>query len=67
MNSWLNQLFSAGQTAQGNIVRRKKSSVAKYSSMQQLENEVRRRDFHMVETGDQVIVICNSGHLQILV
>jgi hypothetical protein len=28
--------------------------------------EVRKRGFHLVEYGGQFIVICNSGHLQVI-
>jgi hypothetical protein len=67
MSAWLKQVFAAGQVAKGNIVRRKKTSVARYSSMKDLIAEVKKRDFHMVETGDQVIIICNKGNVQIVV
>lgn len=59
--TWLAQVFRAGSVAKGNIVRRKKSSVERYASLASLEAEVKRRGFHLVETGDQVIVICNKG------
>jgi hypothetical protein len=67
MSAWLKQLFSAGQVAKGNIVRRKKSDVERYASMADLKAEVKKRDFHLIETGDQVIVICNKGHVKIVV
>jgi hypothetical protein len=67
MNAWLRQLFQAGQVAKGNIVRRKKSSVEKFSSIEALKTEVRARRFHLLETGDQLIVICNRGEVRILI
>jgi hypothetical protein len=67
MNVWLRKVFEAGAVAKGNIVRRKKASIERQSSMAELESEVRRRRFHLVETGDQVIVICNQGHVRILI
>ncbi len=65
MKAWLTQLFKAGQVAKGNIVRRKKSTVDMYSSIAELEAEVKKRGFHLIETGDQLIVICNKGHVGI--
>jgi phage baseplate assembly protein gpV len=67
VNTWIKQIFQAGQVAKGNIVRRKKSSVTRYATLAQLEAEVRKRKFHLIETGDQVIVICNSGNIKIVV
>jgi predicted O-methyltransferase YrrM len=64
---WLDQVFIAGQVAKGNIVRRKKTSVQRYSSLASLEAEVKRRGFHLVETGDQVLVICNHGSIRLRV
>jgi predicted O-methyltransferase YrrM len=64
---WIDQVFLAGQVAKGNIVRRKKTSVQRYSSIASLEAEVKRRGFHLVETGDQVIVICNNGSVKLRV
>ena len=66
MNSWLAQVFAAGAVAQGNIVRRKRASVIRYASLAELQREVRRRGFHMIYCGDQVIVICNTGAVRII-
>jgi hypothetical protein len=65
VNNWLRQLFKAGEVAKGNIVRRKKSTVEKYTSMNDLLAEVRRRNFHLIETGEQVIV-CNDGFFKVV-
>lgn len=67
MSKWLQQVFNAGQVAQGNIVRRKKSSVHKYASEAALVAEVKKRKFHLVTTGDQYIIICNTGQVQLLI
>lgn len=62
-STWIDQIFAAGEVAKGNIVRRKVASVERYASIAELEAEVRRRGFHMIRTGEQVIVICNAGQV----
>jgi hypothetical protein len=60
MSKWLNQIWSAGQVAKGNVVRRSLRSVMRYSSRPELENEVRSRGFHMALIGDQCVIICDK-------
>lgn len=66
-SAWLNQVFSAGSVNKGNIVRRQQSSVKKYSSEKDLVAEVKARGFHLIKTGDQYIIICNSGKVELVV
>lgn len=65
-SAWINQIFQAGQASQGNIVRRAKADVVMYASMAELIAEVKALGFHMIEVGDQVIVICNSGTFKLI-
>ena len=66
MNAWINQIFKAGAVAKGGVVRRNLSDVIKYAgSPQALLVEVKRRNYHLVQTGNQLIVICNSGDVKI--
>jgi hypothetical protein len=67
VNAWMKQIFKCGQVAKGNIVRRKRSSVQRYASMKALHAEVRRRRFHLIETGDQLIIICNRGEIKLVI
>ena len=67
MSKWLGQLFAAGQVAKGNIVRRQKSSVDRYASEKELCAEVKKRKFHLVTTGDQYLIICNKGQVQLVI
>ena len=66
MSAWLEQVFAAGSVAKGNIVRRKSSSVERYASVAELTAEVERQGFHLIETGDQLIIICNKGHVRLV-
>jgi hypothetical protein len=61
----INQIFEAKAVKSGGIVRRKKANVEKFSSLQYLLQEVKRRGVHLIESGDQYIIICNSGYFKL--
>lgn len=63
---WVRALFSAKAVARGGIVRRSVSSVEREIGRAVFEAEVRRRNFHLLEIGDQYIVICNTGHMRLV-
>jgi hypothetical protein len=63
--AWIRQMFSAQAVGRRIIVRRKKGSVHKYASYDLLERHCKENEFHLVETGDQYIVICNDGHFRL--
>lgn len=65
MNKWLEQVFGADAVASGNVVRRSRASIDKESSMADVIQEARTRGYHVIETGDQVVIICNTGELKI--
>ncbi len=54
-------IFEADIVRTGGIVRRSKVDVRTYSSFEELLEQVRERGFHLIETGDQYIVLCNKG------
>ena len=47
---WLDQIFHAKSVGRGGVVRRKLCDV---------EREVGRRGFHMLQSGEQVIILCS--------
>jgi len=63
---WINQIFVAQAVRNGGIVRRKISSVVRYASAKDLEAEVKRRKFHMVVSGDQYVILCNTGEFHLI-
>lgn len=63
--AWIDQIFAADAAAQGGVVRRSRESVEQYSSLRELVAEAKRRNFHVVETGGQVVVLCHEGDLVI--
>lgn len=64
--TWISQIFSSQSARGGGIVRRKMASVIEYASVEMLRAEVIRRGFHMVESGDQFVIFCNTGDLKIV-
>ncbi len=65
MNSWIERIFDAEAADKGAVVRRSIDDVEKLGSLAELLAECRKRDYHLIETGDQFVVICNSGVIKI--
>jgi len=65
MDAWLAQWFSANQTDNGGVIRRKRQDVDKYSSLAAVIAEAKNRGWHVVETGGQVVVLCHTGALNL--
>ncbi|KNG93469.1 hypothetical protein ATO11_09570 [Pseudaestuariivita atlantica] len=60
------QLFGAKAAQKGGVVRRSKRDVHREVGLDHLMREVTRRGFHLVESGDQYVIICHPGHIRIL-
>lgn len=58
---WLNQIFSAKAVLNGGVVRRSRRWVEAEIGHDLFERTVRARGYHLIETGDQLVVICHSG------
>ncbi len=65
MNVWLEQWFSAQACYKGGIIRRQRRDIDKFSSMAQVIAEVKQRRWHVLEVGDQVVVLCNDGDMRV--
>jgi hypothetical protein len=63
---WMDLVFSAKAVARGGIVRRSAAWVEREVGRDRFVAEVKRRGYHLVETGGQLIVICNSGGLRVI-
>lgn len=64
MSAWIDQMFKAS-AANGGVVRRARRDVVRYSSVQTLITEAKKRGFHVVETGGQLVVLCHTGVLKV--
>jgi len=65
VSAWVDQIFAADQAAQGGVVRRSRDSVDQMASMAEIITEAQGRQFHVLETGDQVVILCHPGEVVI--
>ena len=63
MGAWVDQVFRAQQARYGGVVRRSRDDVEKFDSLPELVDEARRRRFHVIETGGQVVILCHEGEV----
>jgi hypothetical protein len=62
---WLAGVFSAKAAASGGVIRRNRHWVENEIGRDRFMAEVRARGFHLLETGNQFIVICHPGHIHL--
>jgi hypothetical protein len=67
MSQWIEKIFSAKIATEEGVVRRKKTSVERYATLDDLIAAVKKRKFHLIETGDQYVIVCNTGAVKIVV
>jgi hypothetical protein len=48
------------------VIRRNKSDVDRKIGRDRLELEVRKRGFHLVEAGNQFLIICDRGDIRLI-
>ena len=58
--SWIARIFAA-KAAKGQVIRRKIEWIDREVGRARFMSEVRRRDFHLLQTADQFIIVCHSG------
>ena len=63
---WVAQLFSSQSAQKGAVVRRSRRWVEREVGRDAFERELRRRGYHLIETGDQMIVVCHAGPIRIV-
>jgi len=61
-SAWINELFAAQSVANGGIVRRARKNVDD-DMLEELIHEAGARGYHVIETGEQVVVLCHAGQL----
>jgi hypothetical protein len=65
MSAWVDQIFEAAQANRGGVVRRSIYDIERFASLDEIIGIARDRHFHVIETGDQVVILCNEGELKI--
>lgn len=66
MSQWIENIFAAKIATEDGIVRRKKASVERYASRAELIAAAKKRNFHLIETGDQFVIVRNTGAVKII-
>ncbi|MCR9112149.1 MAG: N-(5'-phosphoribosyl)anthranilate isomerase [Rhodobacteraceae bacterium] len=63
---WIAQIFSTQAARKGAVVRRSRAWVDREVGRDAFEAEIRRRGFHLIETGDQFVIVCHNGPIRLL-
>ena len=63
---WIAQVFGSDIAKRGGHVRRKLSSIDRFASRDDLTAEVKKRGYHIVEIGDQWVIVCNKGNVKLI-
>ncbi len=65
MSSWVDTMFGADQARNGGVVRRSIYDIDRLGVLDEIVERAKEQNFHVIETGDQVVVLCHSGSLMI--
>jgi hypothetical protein len=63
---WLDQIFTAKAARQGGVVRRKIRDVEREIGRDALELAVRRRGFHLLECGEDYVIVCHTAPIRVI-
>jgi hypothetical protein len=63
---WIAEVFSAKSVVRGGVIRRDLRWIDREIGRDRFSAEERACGFHLVETGGQWIVICNTGFLRVI-
>lgn len=63
---WMQRLFDAKAARQGGVVRRSTRDVDLIIGRAAFEAEIRRRGYHAIQNGDQIVVFCNNEPIRVL-
>jgi hypothetical protein len=66
MGAWIEQIFASKMARRGRVVRRKLSSINRYSSQELLKKECKRRGYHIVAHRDQWLIFCDKGRVRLV-
>jgi len=60
-DTWIAEIFSARAVTEGGVIRRHRGWIDREVGRARFAAEVRARGFHLLETGEQLIVVCHNG------
>ena len=59
--SYIRSIFRSDAAKAGHVVRRSVQDINKYASLQALVDETKSLGFHLIQAGDQYIVVCRNA------
>lgn len=62
MSAWVDQIFTAQQVRNGGVVRRARWYIDQ-ARLDEIIDRATDRGWHVIETGDQIVVLCHEGSL----
>lgn len=65
-DKWIAQMFATKSARRGSVVRRSIGWVDREVGRDAFLKEMKQRNFHVIKTADQFIVVCHNGPIQIL-
>jgi hypothetical protein len=65
MSAWVDRIFKAKQVSAGGVVRRSERNVQRHEALPEIIDRARSHGWHVIETGDQIVVLCHEGNLVI--
>lgn len=63
---WLQQIFDAKSARRGGVVRRKIRDIEQNIGLGPFRSELKRRGYHAIENGDQVVIFCNNQPIHLI-
>jgi hypothetical protein len=63
---WVEQIFESQIARRGGVVRRKMSSIHQYASLDAVREAAERRGYHIVQHGDQWLMLCDEADVRII-
>jgi hypothetical protein len=64
--AWIERIFNAKQAKTNGIIRRSIKAVNTIASEDELKQAVKLRNFHLVKTKEQYVILCNTGDMKLL-
>ncbi|WP_428924752.1 N-(5'-phosphoribosyl)anthranilate isomerase [Marinibacterium sp. SX1] len=62
---WMQRIFDAKAAREGQVVRRSIRDMEMIVGREAFEQELRRRGYHAVLNGEQVVIFCNNEPIRI--
>jgi hypothetical protein len=66
LSAYVREIFEADAAVNGGVLRRRVVDVDAHAAREELEMEVKRRNFHLLRSGDHYVILCVSEPIEVL-